>query len=519
MGFIRGRRLPALLGVVMAVAFVAPAPATAAPADQVRLEADSVLVPTSSTTTGVAVRLRNDGNEDVLLRNLKVTIDASGLAGVATITGTYPDTGGECDTAAAVTTCTYDMIDVSIINAYPAVLDLKGAGAAAGTKGTYRVTAQADGMSLDATGTVTLAEGVNLVAGPEISLSGKPGSTVVLSPTVRNAGGTTVHGVVLSSSSGSTSASYKAQYSNCVYTDVEFYCEFDDELAPGKQYGIAQPISIALGKDAPAPSDFETYADWQTPDDAAEYDVAIRNRGGKPGTGPKLKLVEKVGTALRSAPQTDTSAVDNFSHVLTKVTGDNLPDLAAIETTVSGAAGATATAKVSMKNLGPARVDTWDTDFWPVAHVVVPAGTAVAEPDPNCEPIENKDGEFLCNAADLAVGETVTWGLKLKIGDGKPATGKITAQLTVIGSDKLAADHNPANDTADLLINPPSDNGGNGGNGGTGAGDGNASGGEGGSLPITGANAAWAGGAGVVLLLAGATAFVMARRRRTRYVA
>jgi LPXTG-motif cell wall-anchored protein len=507
MSSIRARRLPAIVAALASTAFLMPVAAHAAPVDQIQLEASDVLVPTGSTSTGVSVRLTNSGDADVALTNVTVVIDASGLAGVATVAAAYPDSGGNCDTAGTKTTCTYATLNVSIISAYPAFLDLEAAtGAAAGSSGTYSVTAEADGFSRTATGKVTVAEGVNLVAGPEISLAGGAGSTLSLSPTVRNAGSRVVHGVVMSSSSGSRSASYRPQYSNCVYTDVEFYCVFDEDLAVGKQYAPASPVSVLLGKDAPAPSTFDTYADWQTPDDEADYMAAIRNRGGKPGNGPTLSLVEKPSAALRTIPQTDVSALDNFSHVVVDVTGKNLPDLAALDTTVRGKAGATVTAEIQIRNLGPAIIDAWDQ--FPSAYVVIPAGTTVVKADHNCVAVDGKIGEYRCLSGGLSVGQSATWTLQLKI--GATGTGAITARTETAEDGVFGPDGNAANNTAKLLINPPA------GAGGSNGGD---SAGAGGGLPITGTNVTLAAGAGIALLLAGATTFVVSRRRRTRYVA
>jgi hypothetical protein len=507
----RARRLPAVAVALAAAAFAVPGAARAAPAEQIQLEASDVLVSTGATTTGVAVRLRNDGDTDAVLTNVKVVIDAAGLAGVATVEDARATFGGDCDTEGARTTCTYETLNVSIINAYPAFLDLRAvSGAAAGETGTYAVTAEADGLSRAASGKVTVAEAVNLIAGPEITLAGDAGSTLSLSPTVRNAGSRVVRGVVLSSSSGSRSASYRPQYRNCVYTDVEFFCVFDQELAAGKQYTPAAPVAVELGEDAPAPSTFDTYADWQTPDDATDSMNAISKRGGKPGTGPELRLVEKV-SAQRAVPQTDVSAIDNFTHVVVEVTGRNLPDLAAIGTTVRGTAGETVTATVGIKNLGPAVIDSWDQ--FPSAYVVLPAGTTVVEADRNCVAVEGKAGEYRCLSGGLAVGETATWALKITVsGTGK---GTITARTEIAGEDAYGPDRNAANNTAALLINPPAAAGGGGGADGTGG----AADGDGGILAITGVNATLAAGAGVTLLLAGAAAVAVTRRRRTRYVA
>ena len=68
-------RTSALAGVVTIGALLAPGVAQAAPIDHVGLEASDALVSTGSTSSGVAVRLTNSGDADVLLSNVKVVID------------------------------------------------------------------------------------------------------------------------------------------------------------------------------------------------------------------------------------------------------------------------------------------------------------------------------------------------------------------------------------------------------------------------------------------------------------
>ncbi|GAA4587662.1 hypothetical protein BJY16_008295 [Actinoplanes octamycinicus] len=516
----RTKRGLALAGALAALALAAPGTAHAAEAGPIRVEAEDVLIPVGNAAASVTVTLANPGDEGVLLHNVKVTLDAAGLAGVATVADLWPATGGDCATAGTVTTCSYETLDVSIIDAYPLHASFKAdKGVAAGAKGTYRVTAQADDLPVsEATGAVTVAEAVNLIAGPEIKLSGKPGATVGLSPTVRNAGGATVHGAVLSSSTGSSSAAYVARYKNCFYTDVQFYCTFDQDLAPGRQYGLSAPIDIAISKDAPAPSEFDTYAEWETPDDAKDWVASIRDHGAKPGTGPELRLVEKA--AVRSGPQTDVTAIDNFSHVVTAVTGKNLPDLTVVGGTVRGKVGDTVKAKFGVKNLGPARIDAWN--HFPSVLVTIPAGTTLVTADRNCGPVEGKAGTFRCLTGELAVGASATWELSLKITNAAPSTGAITARIEVVGTTTtFAPEANAANNTGKLLLNPATA-----GDNGDAAGDGDeAAGGTGGgdsdepSLPITGANVAWVAGAGLVLLAAGVIALLAAKRRGTRYTA
>ncbi len=73
------------------------------------------------------------------------------------------------------------------------------------------------------------------------------------------------------------------------------------------------------------------------------------------------------------------------------------------------------------------------------------------------------------------------------------------------------ADLKPANDVAKILVNPV---------GGTGGGDGGGDGdGDGPSLPITGQSTGLIAGLGALLLAAGVGGYLVAKRRRTRFVA
>lgn len=507
----RAVRVSALAGVLTTMALVTPGVAQAAESTGITVSTRDVIVSSGAAVTGVPVRVERPDGATSPLTHVVVTVDVAGLAGIATVPHAYPASGA-CDQSGTAIKCVLD----TLTSEYPVFMDVKAvAGTAAGTKGSFAVSVSADGVAAStASGTVTVAEGVNLIAGPEITLSGKPGATLAVTPEVRNAGATVAHGVVLVSSSGSASAAYQPRkYSNCVYTDEQFFCVFDQDLAAGARYTVASPIPVALTADAPAPSSFDTYAEWATPADAESFIAGIRSRG-KAGTGSALTLVEKPA-ARAAAPQTDTSEIDNFTHLVFDVTGDNKPDLTAVGTTVRGKVGDTVKATFGIKNLGPARIDSWDE--FPSALVTIPAGTTVAEADRNCVAVTGQAGTYRCLASGLDVGETANWVLSLKITDAAPGKGTITARTEIAGKDTFGPDLDASNDKAEILLNPATagDDGDNGDdtddNGGTGAGTGDD---DGGTLPITGANTTLAAGVGVLLVLAGSILVVATRRRR-----
>jgi hypothetical protein len=140
---------------------------------------------------------------------------------------------------------------------------------------------------------------------------------------------------------------------------------------------------------------------------------------------------------------------------------------------------------------------------------VLPAGTTVAKLDHNCEAVAGRKGEYLCLSVGLAVGQTATWDVSLKIGPA--GAGTITGRPLIAGTKNFGPDRNPVSNTAKLLVNPPPAS--------SAANGGGAGGAAGGGLAITGTNVTLAAGAGIALLLAGAVAFAVTRCRRSRYIA
>ncbi|WP_151495992.1 LPXTG cell wall anchor domain-containing protein [Micromonospora noduli] len=109
----------------------------------------------------------------------------------------------------------------------------------------------------------------------------------------------------------------------------------------------------------------------------------------------------------------------------------------------------------------------------------------------------------------LAQGEKIEYEFELRLDEA----GTRAAQVRL--TFDAGVDLNPANDSATITIIASAD----GGSENPGEDDGQGGGDTDGSLPITGAKAGLTAGVGGVLLAAGAAGFVVARRRKTRFVA
>jgi len=339
-------------------------------------------------------------------------------------------------------------------------------------------------------------------------VSAAPGGKVALPFPVRNSGRTVAHGAVLSFAKPEV-AEFGAKYRNCQYTDWWVLCTFDSDLAAGKDYAPADPPALTVRADSPAPRSFHGFYQWATPADAEiEWLDEFRKLHPVRGTGGELRLVEQA-PKLRTNAQTDTNELDNAAGYTLGVTGVNVGDDAAVGATVTGAVGSTVPVTVGLKNLGPARIGLFDGVADAVT-VTVPKGTTAVTvsdeclPEVNGEPDGDNPGKpgasvYQCytdRTNVIEVGQTYTWQLGLRIDVGGEAVGTVSVD---------PREHaNRDNDTAKLIVNPA---------GGTGGGTGD------GGLPVTGSNAAVLGSAGAAMVLLGVFGYMVARRRRTRFVA
>ncbi|MFR9777970.1 LPXTG cell wall anchor domain-containing protein [Micromonospora sp. MS34] len=458
-----------------------------------------------------------------VLHDLTVRYDYSDLVGKVDFTA-YDDTYDECDSpSTGVLLCVAQFElgaeEWGLAGIFPVqVTPTKDA--QDGDTGKLRMTVSAAGFDeITAESTVRIGEGVDLAAGPQTELSMAPGKGFTAPLKVTNAGETTAKGAtaIFFNDYGLNSTKH---FSNCTYVDDELRtCQFKDDLPAGASFGATLPY--VLGADSFAPGFKYGEIVWMTPAEFEDFQGYLEYRGvtiGKPGTDGELTLTE-AGTTSARGFQADTQPDNNWSSLAVTVTGKNSTDLEALGAKVSGKAGDTVTATVGVRNNGPATLDYSRGDS-PVTYLTldVPEGTtAVAVPqsclpengDEQGEPGEPKARHYRCFFEPfLKAGDKATLDFSLRIDKViANATGLVKVNVPCPCDGGFSQDLKPSNDTAKVVVNA------------TAGGDGGQGGGDGGTLPITGSATGLIAGLGALLLAAGAGGYVVARRRKTRFVA
>ncbi|MFI6782474.1 LPXTG cell wall anchor domain-containing protein [Micromonospora sp. NPDC050276] len=512
------RRWLAGLGVAGAIVAASASPAVAAEAP-FEIATHDLLVAPGHTDYGWFYAQPADTESERTFGRTSVDIDMSAVAGFATV---EPAWGWTCDVSPSKLHCETDVeegqwpwFDYMVT----AKDDAKPA-----QKGSLAISITAGGKTAKATAEVTIAEGVDLVSNPTVEVSGAPGGTAGLPTVVSNAGEAAVDGAVLVIQAEYLAA-YGGDFSNCKSDEwgMASFCTFDTKIEPGKSYKLSENLPIKLAPEARTNAKFPVVLDWWTTDD---FDLTFKDwfLDVKPGKGQKLRLVEQSAQSAR-VPQTDLDKMNNTTIGTVRVTGDNHADLATKGATASGKKGDVVTVEPSFTNLGPAVLEYLGQgtpgirlEDLPI-RVSVPADTTVVEAPFDCVPFapekewdpwtagwgEPGAKEYACQVLESWKDYEASYSFALRIDKVVPdATGSITTTLT--------GDPNKSNDTAKIVINPTSPNGGNGGGDGDGDGDG-------GSLPITGQSTGLIAGLGALLLVAGVGGYLVAKRRRTRFVA
>ncbi|MGC4886104.1 LPXTG cell wall anchor domain-containing protein [Micromonospora sp. DT227] len=517
------RRWLAGLGVAGAFVAASATPAVAA-APQIAL---GVYFGDTTVATGSDGKIEYStihSSAPTVLNDLTVRYDFTGLAGKVTV-AEEEDTFADCASPSAnVLVCTspweVEVDEWGLGGIFP--VQIKATDKAKdGDSGTIKVTLSANGfdaVSHDAK--VRVGEGVDLAAGPETAVSVAPGKTFTAPLKVSNAGETTAKGatVVFYNDYGLNSTKH---YSNCTYVGDELRtCRFDEELPAGSTFGATLPY--ALGADTLAPGFKYGEVIWMTPNEFEDFESYLDNYDvtvGKPGTDGKLTLAEAGGKASARGFQADPRPENNGTNLQVTVTGNNGTDLEALGSSVSGAAGATVKATVGLRNNGPATLD-YSRSGSSVTYLTfdVPKGTTTVAVPENCFPVKGDEwGEpgqpgarhYRCYFDSfLKAGQTVTLDFGLKI-DKVIAndTGLVKINVPCECDGGFYRDQKPANDSAKVVVNAAA------------GGDGGQGGGDGGTLPITGSSTGLIAGIGALLLAAGFGGYVVARRRKTRFVA
>ncbi|MGW3786402.1 LPXTG cell wall anchor domain-containing protein [Micromonospora chokoriensis] len=513
-----------LAGVGVAGAFVAASASPAAAAEaSFEIATHDLLVAPAHTNYGYLYAQQSDTGPGMNFGRTSVDIDLSAVAAFATV---EPAWGWTCDVSATKLHCETD-VEEEQSPSFDYMVTAKD-DAKPGQKGSLAISMTAGGKTAKATADITIAEGVDLVGDPTVESSGAPGGTAGLPAVVRNASETAVEGAVLVIQAEYLAA-YGGDFSNCTTDEwgMTSFCTFDTKIEPGRSYKLAGNLPIKLAPEARTGARFPVLLDWWTTDD---WNVAFKDWfvDVKPGKGGKLRLVEQSMQTAR-VPQTDLDRSNNTTVGTVRVTGNNHADLATKGATASGKKGDVVTVEPSFTNLGPAVLEYLgqatpgiQLEDLPV-RVSVPAGTTVVEAPGDCVPFvpvkewnpwdaawgEPGAKEYACQVLESWKDDDTSYSFGLRIDKVVPdAAGALTTAL--IG------DPNKSNNTAKIVINPTSTDGGNGNGGG---GNGGGQGDDNGGLPVTGQSTGLIAGLGALLLAAGVGGYLVAKRRRTRFVA
>ncbi|WP_433653252.1 LPXTG cell wall anchor domain-containing protein [Micromonospora zamorensis] len=519
-----------LAGLGVAGAFVAASASPAAAAEEAPIELGAYF---SDTTLAAGSEGKIDSpllfaSEPVIVEGLTVTYDYRDLNGVVDI---KPDTSTwGCESPqAGILACT-DPFEIDLYEwAYGGLFNVAmtpTAKAADGDTGNLKVTVSAEGLApASHTAKLRIGEGVDLAApGEETKISSTPGGTFSAPLTLSNAGNTDAKGAVAIFDLDYSIRPDK-QYSNCTYEEGWLRtCSFSEVTAAGEARSAS--LSYTLGKDTYAPGNEYGGYNWMTIAEFEDFNAYLQAGGysvGQPGKGPVLSLPEVPSKVAARGFQADTDPMNNWSSMTIKVNGKNGADLVAVGDQLTGKAGDVVTATLGVRNDGPAALD-FGRSGTPVTKVdiAVPAGTTAVKVPDACAPL-NGDEQDWENAGkpgaklyrcypDIFIGvgeeQTVEIGLRIdKVIANASGTVTINAKCECEG---FTEDLKPANDIAKILVNAA------GGTGGGDSGDGN---GDGGGLPVTGQSTGLIAGLGALLLAAGVGGYLVAKRRRTRFVA
>ncbi|MDX3235427.1 hypothetical protein PV392_06995 [Streptomyces sp. ME03-5709C] len=334
--------------------------------DQLSINAPSELALPLGTAAGepqsrtVDIGIYHD-NDHFTVTDGEVTVDVSGVAGVAEVT--WPE---NCTPSGTTAVCHVPQVPV-IGGDYSEQIHLSvraADGAAGGAHGriTYAATAVGgpDGtLTAPADSFDTM---LTVAAGPDLALAeippvehAVPGATVQVPFGLTNNGNESAQGFTLK-----FMASYGIEkltrYKRCTYTtsnDGEYApmtfatCTFDRVLEPGESFRLPKPLKAVL-----AP-----YALNE------RLDISV-----EPGGGAE-----------------DLESGDNYA--VAGISAVNTADFAVTGDTVTGAAGETVSARLTFRNNGPAWLGNLGSGD-PVASVrlIVPAGTTVTGVPADCTP-------------------------------------------------------------------------------------------------------------------------------------
>lgn len=422
----------------------------------------------------------------------------SGLARSSPATTSPSTTSDACAHSGTVISCAWDWYfpktDLVLPIAY--VVATPTDDATDGDEGTVTVAAKIDDdTTAGGDATIQVGTPVDLAAGAGQEIPAAPGANATISPSVSNPGTTAVDGAVLvmdaSSLLGTTS------YSNCRYGDDLVTCTFDDTIAAGSTYTLAQPFTLTPPADSIAGSVNETVTQWLT---GSEYDDYLGlypdttdEYVGKAGTGAALELTESTSAAAQDAPQSDINSENDAAVYQLTVSGSGTPDLAAVGAKRQAAKiGDEVDIEVGLRNKssGTLHPELYANNAV-TALVQLPANTSALAADSRCAEhwYDGDRVEYLCTLGrSLAGGSDAAFAFALLVEKRRGTAGTVTV------SDALSTTAASSTDnTAKITITAAGSDAG---------------------LPITGPDAVKTAFTGLALVVVGLLLTVRPPRRR-----
>ncbi|MFH9606375.1 peptidase [Streptomyces sp. NPDC017448] len=458
-----------LLAVAPLAGAAAPAQAAGPPAATLGGPPETDLHPypadggPKASTIGITLDAPAAGEGSGFGGDLTLTFDLQGVAGVADVAfdgGAGPD----CEVTGAKAVCE----DRRVRPGTRSVADLvvtAAAGSATGDSGTITVSGEAEGAALAPFTTRVTVGGPDLVM-EELPFRTEltPGDRQQAPITFANRGAGDADGVLLTLRY-TRGLDIPQRYSNCRYSEggpelpdfgwTTALCSVEGVFEAGGTYTLATPLTIEAT-------------------DRAYHDTFLYRVEDADGARPARALLEpgdvltavpvKAPTRRTTARNADPTPHDNQREADFRT--ENTADFAAYGDRVSGARGATVTARIGFRNEGPAWIGHIRSgEEVAVVDFTVPRGASVVGKPDRCRGVtaagayrEDRTGpapRYLCpTSAAVRDGEGLDLPFELRIDEVLiGAEGEVAVRGPHAGDPALPFDPAPANNTARLVLN------------------------------------------------------------------
>lgn len=376
----------------------------------------------------VPVKLSHD-NDHFTVTDGRLTVDISGLAGVAEVT--WPE---ECTPSGTTAVCAVPEVGLTDDPSLVTLRVRAVAGAVEGAEG--RITYEAEAMggpegrlaaprnSFDTY--FRVVTGPNPVLSlPDLAPGFQAGDAVTVPFSVTNEGDRPVQGVAFSMSS-TYGADFATRYPQwCTHRPASedqplptsyLDCVFDTVLEPGDTFELPEPLRMATASFA----------------STERVEIGVRPADGATDPGPN----------------------DNTGRVYIGTT--NTADMSVHGTEVTAAAGETVTATIRYRNNGPAWADLLSNYVAAKVRFTAPEGTTITAAPDGCRAAGPQDAPYYECALPRWVGPDAkrAYTFELRVDRVVPdATGAVQFVAPFV-TTTFPADAKPNNNHSEVVVNP-----------------------------------------------------------------